>query len=452
MRFPPRPSNLGLAWRLVRTFARRCLRAGLAAILCTHFLTTSPFFVVQAGNASASESLTIEVREISGLRRAASPVAFKLRLPRAIAHGTAFALKDAQGSLVPAQFSPATESAGPTPNSSEEWWLDFNAELEPWQVRRYSVHYGPDVAAAPPPTAGHLLTESDAAFEVSNAPYIFWKVPRDLAGLLRSVHFPPVEHLKPDSPGLVLRDRDGQQHVLGQGFHTGRVTRNGRRAVALRFEGTAPAGKLEGVRSTVDLLFPSPVSWVEVDWTVDDPHARVAALGSVLQLALDSPRVNEPTLVDFGATSWIYAALGAEQSVEFTGGTPAAEAHRVAAPWTVVRYAAGKSTTLASGPQVLENSPPPEGWAHIMDHRRCLALSVDQFASSGRDSIAFSAEGRTAIWRGIAQDDAARPDAPPATRHRLRFWLHFVFFPPQASAATNPRMMQTPPAVSVIAP
>ncbi|HLJ10353.1 MAG TPA: hypothetical protein VKU82_04155, partial [Planctomycetaceae bacterium] len=78
--------------------------------------------------------------------------------------------------------------------------------------------------------------------------------------------------------------------------------------------------------------------------------------------------------------------------------------------------------------------------------RRCLALAVGDFAKNAFDRISLGAAGDVALWRGYA----AEKDAPPPTTKRLRFWLHFVFFPPQYSAATNPRMMQTPPEVRAV--
>jgi hypothetical protein len=84
-----------------------------------------------------------------------------------------------------------------------------------------------------------------------------------------------------------------------------------------------------------------------------------------------------------------------------------------------------------------------EGWLHVMDRKRCLALAVDQFAQEASERLTVAADGTVGISREYADDIAT--DAPPAKS--LRCWLHFVHYPPQFSAGTSPRMMQTPPIV-----
>ena len=392
----------------------------------------------------ASDELWLEVRETAGFARRGCPVAHRLKLPRPVPRGTPFSLTDDQGAPLVAQFSPA--GAEPL---EDEWWLDFSALLTPWQTRRYSVKYGEGVEAASQGTGGHRLTETDTEYQIENAPYITWKVPRDLAGLLRSVHFPPVEHLRAASPGLVLRDGAGREHVLGAGFHKGQVVRSGRRAVALRFEGTAAEAALAGVRSSVDLVFPSPVSWVEVDWTIDDPQGHVARLGTKLHLALDEPRGDAPTLVDFETGTWTYVALAAGQAAELEAAAGANGRPQPEHGWRILRGPADRMTPFALAPAEKDQAtvvPRPEGWAHIMDRRRCLALAVDDFAKSADERLTLSASGDVSLWREFS----TRPGVPSPGTKRFHFWLHFVFFPPQQSAATSPRMMQTPPEVKTV--
>jgi len=77
---------------------------------------------------------------------------------------------------------------------------------------------------------------------------------------------------------------------------------------------------------------------------------------------------------------------------------------------------------------------PAEGWAHVMDSRRCTAVAVEGFATAAkRDSpaeIAVDADGSLRLWRvGTKQ---------------LRFWLHFVGMPVHAGAATSPQAMLAP--------
>jgi hypothetical protein len=394
----------------------------------------------------AAEELVIEVREVSGIARAGSPVAYRLESSRAVPKATPFALLDEKGEPVIAQFSPAAE--GPMPAA---WWLDFNAELKPWETRRYTVRFGEGVRPGSEGKSGHQLEETERFYKITNAPYITWTVPRDLAGLLRSVDFPPNEHLLPDSRGLVLRDREGREHILGAGFHAGRVIRNGRRAVALRFTGEAKAEALAGVRSTVDLVFPSPVSWVEVDWTIDDPQDRVSGMDASLRTALDAPRPDSPTLVDFGASTWVYARLAADQSAELQAPAPAESRAPGEPAWRVLRGPVGSMTPFAVGSPARGERPDSvraEGWAHIMDRRRCLALAVDHFGQEAAERILLTGNGEVTMSR----DAAPKSGAPRVGAKRLHFWLHFVFYPPQHSAATSPRMMQTPPQITTLKP
>jgi hypothetical protein len=77
-----------------------------------------------------------------------------------------------------------------------------------------------------------------------------------------------------------------------------------------------------------------------------------------------------------------------------------------------------------------------------MDRRRCLDLMIADFARETEEKIAFSGNGSVAFWREFrSQKDAAR---------RLRFWMHFVHFPPQRYSATNALMMGTPPVCTTL--
>jgi hypothetical protein len=182
------------------------------------------------------------------------------------------------------------------------------------------------------------------------------------------------------------------------------------------------------------------VSWVEVDWAVEDPQDRVAALELRLYLRLD-PASAAPTLVDFGAGSAVYTSLRPGQEAELAAGPLMAGTGRGdAVVWKVRRGDRGRLTDFAVAAKA--SGPPPEGWAHVMDRRRCLALAVDDFARDARDRIAVTADGEVGVWREYAPADG------PAQK-RLRCWLHFVSFPPQASAGASPQQMQSPLRVRV---
>src|SRR6185436_2959238 len=189
------------------------------------------------------------------------------------------------------------------------------------------------------------------------------------------------------------------------------------------------------VRSTVDLTFPAPVSWVEVEWNIHDPLDKVSALG--LQLDLNVEKTNAAaTLVDFGATSVVYTSLPTGQEAELLASARATTKDADDALWEVLRGDKGRLAPFALGPKRL-NAGRVEGWSHIMDRKICLALALDAFARDTRDRIRAAADGRVTVWREY--DTTAK-----ARQKRLRMWLHFVHFPPQASAGASPQQMQSP--------
>ncbi|MBI3866606.1 MAG: hypothetical protein HY290_32390 [Planctomycetia bacterium] len=425
-----------------KRFLKILLSAGCAVLLL-------------CGNLTAGERLELEAREVGGIRRH-EPVSALITLPQAVGRNTPFRLV-LDGDPVAAQFRPAGDG-----EQTAQWWIDFSTILGPFDRHTYVVEYGRDVPIIPESARGHVLRTVGETFVVENAPYITWTIPRDLAGLLRSVDFPPNEHLRPDSPGLVLRDRAGKRYPLGGAGVESRVVRSGTRAVALRFIGGIEAGPLAGVRWTTDLIFPSPVSWVEVVCTLDDREGKVAAQGIELNMALDRPAPNAPTLVDIGAWTQVYAALSQDEIVEIRAAPgPAttivdgrakngAGVHGAGGRCGVFRGRPDKlvavATNYSDGPDDGTLRPltsAPEGWLHVMDRKRCLALAIDQFARRADERLTATADGAVRAWREYPEGAAG--DVPPAKS--LRCWLHFVHYPPQFSAATSPRMMQTPPEV-----
>lgn len=406
---------------------------------------------------SAAERLELEVREIAGIRRH-EPVSALITLPKPVPRNTPFRLL-LDGMPVTAQFRPTGDD-----EQSAHWWIDFSTILGPYGQHLYAVEYGSDVRPLAESAKGHVLRQDADEFIIENAPYIAWKVPRDLKGLLRSVDFPPNEHLRPDSPGLILRDRAGGRHPLAGPGIEARVMRSGTRAVALRFAGGFDQGPLAGVRWTTDLIFPSPVSWVEVVCTIEDREGKIAAVGAELDLALDPPKADAPTLVDVGAWTQVYAALRQNEIVEMRAAPSRAQPGRTietnSKDGLELRSAGDRCGVFRGPPDKLllvaanySDEPAdaatrqvmsaPEGWLHVMDRKRCLALAVDRFAQEAGERLTVTADGSVRIWREYAADNGTQ--TPP--QKTLRCWLHFVHFPPQFSAATSPRMMQTPPIV-----
>jgi len=390
---------------------------------CCWLLFTA--FATCAALGAEPRHLTLNVTEPTGVHRDGSPVHVLLALPRPAAASTSFRLIH-DGKPVVAQFRPNASS----PEMSE-WWLDFIAQSAPNERRKYVVEYGPGVEAGPERTRGHKLVERGESFIVSNAPYIDWTVPRDFRGFLRSVDFTPSEHLRPGSIGLTIRDREGNTHQLGGENTNSRVVRRGKMAVALRFETTETSDTLAGVKWSADLVFPGPVSWVDLRLEIDDPENRVAEVGLQLNLNLDQPSGSSRTLVELGAARTIYRSLAGNAQVELRADSNSAS------PWQVLRGVKGRLQPFVVASK---RSSPAEGWAHIMDRNRCLAIAFERFGQQGGERLNIQADGTLTASKRFAAVKSRDEDA----HKRWRAWLHFVHFPPQQSAATDPHMMQNP--------
>ncbi|MBI2478417.1 MAG: hypothetical protein HYV60_07180 [Planctomycetia bacterium] len=369
--------------------------------------------------------LTLEVLEPIGVHRDGSPVHALLVLPRPVAASTSFRLLQ-DGRPVVAQFRPDSNSS-----ETSKWWLDFIAQSAPNERCEYVVEYGTDVEAGPERTRGHQLIARDDCFVVSNAPYIDWTIPRDFRGFLRSVEFTPSEHLRPNSIGLTIRDREGNTHQLGGDGTNSRIVREGKMAVALRFEKTETGDALRGIQWTADLIFPGSVSWVDMRLNIDDPENRVGEVGLQLSLNLNQPSGNSRTLVELGAARTVYRSLLGNGKVELR-----ADADN-ASPWQVLRGVEGELHPFVVA---AEHSSPAEGWAHVMDRERCLAIAFEDFGRQGEERLNISGEGTLTATKRFA----AAPSRGGVARKRWRMWLHFVQFPPAQSAATDPQMMQNP--------
>jgi hypothetical protein len=391
---------------------------------------------------SCSE-LQIEVSETAGLRRQSYPLNVLVELPQGVPRMTPFRLVS-DGRPMTAQVRPASAGA-----SVSRWWVDFLVDLAPNQLRICSLAYGPDVEPAKEPSKGHELQEFGDTFVISNAPHIAWTVRRDLKGLLRSVSLPQEDRLRPESPGLTIRDRSGREHELGGPGVSSHVLRSGRLAVGLRFEGRLTEQTLNSVRFVVEMVFPARVSWVDVTCRVEDSKDQVAALGAGLNLVLDAPTPDAPTLVDLGATTYVYSSLRAGERTRLETGS---KSQKAASPrssergWQILRGRADDLWPVAVCRSARLSDPIPEGWAHVMDRRRCLALAVGEFGHpAGGDQIEVTAEGAVRVWRSFDRE----PREKASTSKILRTWWHFVRFPPQQSAATSPQTMQSPPRVVV---
>jgi len=412
---------------------------------CRSLTSCLALLTITTTSIQAAERIAIEVHETAGIRRFSFPASFAFNLSEPPSKGTNFRLLD-EGKPIEAQFR-----ADGTQHDRSRWWLDFHTSLLPHHSKKFTLEYGTDVPAGPERELGHKLTSIDDAYQVQYGPYISWTIRRDLGGLLKSVNYGQTEHVSPDSTGLSLLDRNGETHPL-DGTHesqvVARVVRDGPLAVALRFEVAHANPELRGVRSVVDLHLPVSRSWVEVDWKMIDPEGRTGGMRAELDLPLDAPTSSAPTLVDFGATTMVYAALHPGQQAALRGAVATSAQNSPSESgyaWKILRGPAGHLEPFVFSKRESERNA--EGWAHVMDRKSCLAMAIGEFARRSRDRITISAEGSVQLQRSFDTDDAP---AQHSQERRFRFWLHFVNFPPQHGAGTSPQAMQNPLDVRVL--
>ncbi|MCI0462707.1 MAG: hypothetical protein L0Z62_37640 [Gemmataceae bacterium] len=388
------------------------------------------------------QRLMVSVQETAGIRRFGYPVSTTLVLPQAVPDAKHFRLLE-NDRPIPAQFRPQGDSQ----RGMQAVHLDFNANHLPNETRRYIVEYGPSVEPGPQPRGGMRVETGADEFRIVHSPALQFVVPRHLLGLLRAVRTPKTDYLRPDSAGLLIRSKDELPIRAGsvgpQGVPiAGRVVKAGPLASTLRFESREALGGGRSVVSVVEMDFPLFKSWVRVTWTVEDPNRDVGGLGAELNLNLQS----EPTLVDFGAGTFVYAALRKGQAARLRAGSFGTGTSGPA--WQTFTGPSGALTpyvTAVAG----SSGPKAEGWAHAMDRERCTALAVAGFADAGQEGeIQVDASGRLQIWRQFAPKGTEVPPGPKT----LTFWLHFVSMPVQVGAATSPQAMLAPLRVEVLAP
>lgn len=388
----------------------------------------------------AVETLKIEVRETAGITRFGYPIAVKLPAFSSGAASARFRLRDGE-KPIPAQFRQEPTEAGDGP-----WWLDFNISMMPHEVRTLTLEYGPDVAADAEPH-GLGLEQTPAGFEIRNGPHLTWTIGRDRLGLLKSVNAAGVQHLRPDGVRLEIGGPNGVLSRMGDETCSCRIIRSGPLTVLIRYEFAPANGPLAETKSTVDLAFPVSKSWVQVDWRIDDRRHALHWVRAEIAQNLDPPTDQEPTLVDFGASSLVYMSLepAAVGQLLSPTTTPASKTPQRRS-WEVLRGTRDRLEPFAVRSRDVPSGV-AEGWAHIMDRSRCLALALAQFGEGGDDSIEVAAEGKVSVTRRFQTGGA---DVP--TTKNVRFWLHFVGFPPHQTAATSPQSMLSPLIVDVTKP
>lgn len=386
--------------------------------------------------AAAAETLTLEVSETAGIRRFGYPVALKLPKRATEVAEDHFRLLDGDKPLA-AQFRQEKTGGGPG-----AWWLDFNLSMLPNEVRSLTLEFGPDVKPAAEPR-GLELKQTPDGFVIRNGPHITWTAGRDLSHLLTSVEAGDLQYLRREGVRLGIEGPNGVPYEMHPKAFRVRAIRSGPLAVAIRYEFAPDDGQLTEVKSTVDLTFPVSKSWVQIDWHIDDPRQRLRSARAEIAQNLDAPTDDQPTLVDFGASSLVYMSLTPGTVGKLQVRAAADSKAPVKPTWEVLRGPRDRLEAFVAQASDARGSQ-AEGWMHSMDRRRCLALAVGEFGRGGSDSIEIAAEGAISVARQFASDEA---DASGTKTFRL--WLHFVGFPPHLTAATSPQSMLAPLSVEI---
>ncbi len=386
----------------------------------------------------AAGRVEFRLRETAGLRRFGYPVHATLPLPESPPGRKYRLLRD--GREVAAQFR---EIAKPTRGNGSggtglEVALDFTTSPGPFESENYVVEYGKDIQPGPEPRQGLVPEHGDGVFRIANGSQIAYTIPDDLKGLVTSIKTPGEDYLTPHSRGLFLVERTTHSKTPLKLARRGddeiaRVTRQGPIAVGLRFDGIVSLSDGQALPTTVDLDFVHSKSWIETTWSINDPEDRIEGLGVDLEMNID----RLPALVDCGAGSTVYSHLRKNEVLTLLG-RPAGAATPDIPRWVIEQ---GQNEARTEFARAAANAPPPEGWIHLMDHARCSALAVADFANAWVDRFRVESSGRMEFERRYE----TAPASPKSTRHKtLKFWLHVVPMPVQIGAVTSPQAMLSP--------
>lgn len=313
--------------------------------------------------AGETGSIELTVRETAGLRRFGYPIHATLKLPRDIDKSDRFRLLTG-GKPIEAQIRKMGDRMIA---------VDWNASPGPLEKATYTVEYGDEVTAGPEPRGGMTLEQDKGRVTVSSGGMVYAMNPR-LSGLFDEVRdakktFVPAGN----SGGLRFRPRGKASEPIRVGEM--QIVRQGPLACGLRWSHASGA-----ISGTVEMTFPRSKSWVEVVWTTSG--GDVEEMGADLSLSLEG----SPVLADFGAGSMVYTTLKQDEAARLRAGTS------VRSGWEVLT---GKADALR--PFVLPASgkaSKAEGWAHLMDARRCTALAVADFGSRAEDRIESTGPAR----------------------------------------------------------
>jgi hypothetical protein len=317
---------------------------------------------------------------------------------------------------VPAQFRAVMLAGGGSGIA-----LDFNVSIDPNGAQEYEIAAG---EPAVEPERGLRGSAGEGRFQIDGTG-VTYVVPDDLFDFLTLVRNEELTYVDRGSSRLSFVTSQGIAHRLPR--LRGSIARSGPLAVGLRLEGDLPADVGKPVPVSVDLTFPSSKSWIELKWTIDDRESeRVGALAIDLDLKVEGM----PILVDFGAVGTVYGTLKDDERMTLK-----------AAPsegWSVDKAVGSGSTSIAQSRRMRPGEPAmsAEGWAHVMDSKRCTVAAVADFGLRTRDELTAGADGGLRVIRKYR--DAGQS---PKT---LTAWFHFVPMPVQVGALTSPQAMASP--------
>lgn len=391
----------------------------------------------------AAEQRSLTVRESAGIRRFGYPVSVVIEFDPPVQGTPRFRLMEGDRPVT-AQF----RTTGHIGDRCAQVTLDFDSSFLPFETKHYTILWGDDEKAGPEPERGMTVTKNDRSYTISNQTFLHWSLDEDLSSLVRSVKTPELEYLEPNSAGLYLVTREGTRHQIG-GKEDHRVVmrstivRQGPIACALHASGEAVLDPDKAKISVdVDLEFPRSKSWIRVDYRIEDPRDLIAELGCALNLLI----TGTPTLVDFGASSMVYATLRGDQQTVFraTKFSMGGDADSDKEPgWKILLGQPGNLELYAICPPASRH--PPEGWAHVMDDKRCTAVAIADFAKSSGDRMEVDAKGRLLVARTFDSGQSSTRNP----RKAFTCWFHFVPMPVHVGAATSPQSMQQPLEVKV---
>ena len=393
------------------------------------------FVLLVCGNVLplTADEVTIVVNETAGLHRGNFPAGIEFNWFEPIKAETQFVLKH-KDSVVPAQFL-----AAETGSTIRRFSVDFRVTLAPHASAEYTVHLA-DGDSNPVLLKGFDVSQSASGIRLTNAPHLFWELDPHLDGILKRFEFGEFKFWDASQSELVLKLSNGKEvPVTGNPKGDLKVLKQGPWTTKLNYSLNAVDLGLSNVHNNVTLSFNVSRSWVQVDWQIYDPACEVKSLAVPMKLKLAQPTREAPTLIDFGTTTQVYSRLSEGQFAELRGNwfQVVKEDQYI---WELFQGKGNSVRRLAVGPQQPGSRFMAEGWAHIMDSQKCLALAVDKFGDSSNDLIRLQSDGAVTLERTYPQRELL---GSSKTMH-LRFWLHFVFNPPHISAATSPQSMKTP--------